>query len=232
MVGAPQRLHFKQLFKILELMGFPWAKNCVHVDFGHIQGMKTRDGTIIFLEEVLERAFTLARDIIRAKNPDLKDPEGTARAVALGAVIFNDLKNKRIKDITFDWDRMLSFDGDTGPYLQYAHVRLCGILEKFGNEVRGDVDFSLLCESETLALLRLLEAYPQKVKLAARQYEPSVISGYMLEIASALNTFYHAHRVVGSDPERTRARILRVWAIRRVLSHGLSLLGIRALEKR
>ena len=139
-VGGDQKLHFRQIFKVLEMMGYPWAKDCVHVDFGMVRmkgaegagKMSGRRGEVVMLKDVLREAIERARQAIEAKNPDLPDKESIAAAVGIGAVVFNDLKRQRIKDVDFDWDAILSFEGETGPYVQYAHARLCSILRKHG----------------------------------------------------------------------------------------------------
>ncbi len=248
-VGLPQRDHLRQLAAVLTLLGLP-GDRVMHVGFGHVLGMSTREGPALLLDEVLGRAIEMARTIVREKSrsrgdtplvppgPELSPAEigEVARAVGMGAIIFNDLKNARVKDIEFDWERMLSFDGDTGPYLQYTHVRLCGIIRKHeaagGRLATGaDVDHSLLGEPETVAVLKLLASYPERVALAARDNEPSAIARHLLELASALNTFYHEHRVVGERPELERARLLLVDCVRRAIGNGLRLLGIKPLER-
>ena len=147
-VGADQRLHFQQVFKVLELMGFPWAKDCEHVDFGLIrfndEKMGTRRGNIIFLEDVLDRAVELAEQIVHEKNPSLPNKRQVAEAVGIGAVIFTDLSTRRVKDVNFEWEKVLTFEGETGPYLQYTHARACSILRKANQPVRVDADYGLL----------------------------------------------------------------------------------------
>ena len=234
--GAPQRDHFQQLFAIIKLLGLP-SERCAFAPFGHVLGMSTREGTAILLDEVLGRAISLAREEVLKRDPEANDAEveRTARAVGVGAVIFADLKNKRTKNIEFDWERLVRFDGETGPYLQYTHARLAAILRnlaELGVEVRAEVDFSLLTEPETLAVLRAIEAFPRKIELAARELEPSLVSQHLLDLASALNAFYQKHRVKDAPtPELRAARALLVEATRRVLAIGLRLLGIAAPDK-
>ncbi len=232
-VGYPQELHFKQFFEVLRLAGFDWSANMHHVPFGHILGMSTRKGTIILLDEVLEEAISRAREVIDQKNPDLENAEEIAQAVGIGAVIFNDLKNSRIKDVNFDWNAILSFDGETGPYVQYAHVRFAGILRHLEGEAPSpaSVDLSLLCEPEEWELVRDIENWPSVIEQAAARFEPSEISTHLLRLASDFNRFYQKHRVVGEDAPLTAARISLVLALKNVLSKGLSILGLKALEQ-
>ncbi len=242
-VGLPQRDHLCALAAVVKLLGC--SVPLVHVGFGHVLGMSTREGTAILLDEVFGRALDLARATVREKNPELpaEQVDDVARAVGIGAIVFNDLRNDRVKDVTFNWERMTAFEGDTGPYLQYTHVRLCGILRKFADE-RGeaagggaggrgtDADPALLVEPETKTLLRAIEIYPRRVSSAGAEAEPSIVSRHLLEIAAAFNAFYHAHRVVGADTEALeRARVALVEATRTVLANGLRLLGIFPLER-
>ncbi|MFH1006210.1 MAG: arginine--tRNA ligase [Candidatus Latescibacterota bacterium] len=234
-VGAQQNLHFQQLFKVLELMGCEWVGKCVHVNFGTMRfkegRMSTREGKIVFLEEVFERAVALTQEIIEQKNPDLENKEEVAHAVGVGAVQFADLSTRRIKDITFDWDEVLNFDGETGPYVQYTHARFCSMVRKFGKSVDADVDFSLLTSDQELAVVRLLEAFPGTIRAAAESYEPSLIARYLIDLSAEANRFYHACRVLGEDAAVSQGRILIVSAVKTVLAKGLYLLGIQAPEE-
>lgn len=234
-VGAQQNLHFQQLFKVLELMGYEWVKNCIHVNFGTMRfkdgRMSTRKGNIIFLEDVLERATELTRAIIEEKNPDLPDREAVAWDVGMGAVLFADLSTRRIKDVAFDWDEVLNFDGETGPYLQYTHARFCSVLRKYGRPVTGKVDFSLLKEEWEWAVIRLLERFPNTVRAAADQYEPAFVASHLINLATEANRFYNRCRVIGPDQALTKARILLVYGVKTVLAKGLYLLGMKAPEQ-
>ena len=234
-VGADQQLHFRQVFQVLKLMGCEWADRCVHVPFGLMRfrhgKMSTRKGRIVLLEEVFGRAIELVRGIIEEKNPGLEDKDEVARKVGVGAVVFANLKGRRIKEAIFDWDEVLNFDGETGPYLQYTHARLCSILRKYGEAPDSRVDFGLLEKPEEWAVLRLLERFPEAVRSAAYQYEPGILAGHMIDLATAANKFYNAHRVIGVDRELSRARALLVYAAKTVLARGLYLLGIEAPEE-
>lgn len=232
-VGSPQKLHFRQLFTMLGCAGFDTAK-FIHVDFGLIMladgsKMSTRKGNIILLDEVLTRSIDLAAKIIEEKNPGLEQKDVVAKQVGLGAVIFNDLSSDRIRNINFDWDKMLSFEGETGPYLQYTHARACSILRKM--ERSGDVDYALLVEEKEKALLSLLSEFGVKVSDAATHYKPHIICRYLLDLAQAFNEFYHAHKVIGEDEGLSKARLALVDGVRQVLCNGLGLLGIGAPER-
>jgi len=235
-VGAEQTLHFRQLFKVLELMGFEWAKDCHHIPFGLIrfrdEKMSTREGNVIFLEEVLEKAVDLVRGIIRQKNPELRDADEVAHAVGVGAVVFNDLKNRRIKDVIFDWDELLNFDGRTGPYLQYTHARICSVLRKHGREATADVEFARLDTPEEASLVRRIAVFPERVRAAAAEYEPSIVSEHLLDLAEEFNSYYAKARILldGDDGLR-EARVALAAGVRTVLANGLKLLGIEAPEE-
>ena len=230
-VGAEQSLHFKQLFKILDLMGYKWSKDCVHVPFGLYRfkdgKMSTRRGNVIFLEDVLDRAVELVKTIIKEKNPDLKNSDVVAAAVGTGAVIFNDLMNDRQKNIDFDWDRLLDFNGDTGPYVQYTHVRCCSILGKWGKPVPQDSDLSLLKEKLERDLLRTLGRFNDAVLIAYEQLKPNWVAQYLLELAKVFGAFYYEHRILEGELELQTARIALVDSTRIVLRKGLELLGLQ-----
>lgn len=231
-VGSEQKLHFCQIFKVLELMGYDWASQCVHVDFGLMKfkegKMSTRKGRVILLEDLLVEAVDRIKKIIEEKNPLLKDKEMVARDVGIGAVIFADLSTKRNKDVLFDWDTVLNFEGETGPYVQYTHARLCSILRKYGKDVTEDIDYTLLNEDDAIHLIKNLWQYPFVVLKAAQFYEPSLVSNYLIDICAGVNKFYNAHRVLSEDEGLTKARILLVDAARQVIRNGLKILGMQA----
>ncbi|MBU2561540.1 MAG: arginine--tRNA ligase [Nanoarchaeota archaeon] len=230
-VGSPQKLHFRQLFKTLEMMG---ERKCdmVHVEFGHYLGMKTREGNIIFLEEVLDKALELAKKIIKEKNPDLADKEEVAKAVGVGAIIFGDLVNDRVRDMEFSWDRMLSFEGETGPYVQYAHARICSILRKHGKKPDGKADCSVLKEDIEKELVKKVYAFKQVVVDSAESYKPHLLAHHLVELGQMFNTFYTQCPVLKADSKKlVSARLLLCDSVRQVLANGLYLLGLKAPEE-
>ena len=233
-VAYQQNLHFKQFFKVLELAGFDWAKDLVHVAFGMVSledgAMSTRKGNVVLLKDVIDKAVAKANDIIADKNPNLPNRDKVAEQVGVGAVLFSALENSRIKDIVFSYDRILNFDGETSPYLQYTYARCNSILEKAGDYKSSDVsgDYRALDNPETLRLIKLIGSFPQTVLDAAAKYEPSLISALLIDIAQAFNRFYIAHRVISDNVAEQNARLQVVEATAAVLKRGLALLGIEA----
>lgn len=232
-VGAAQATHFKQIFLVLEKMGYSWAKDCVHVPFGLIQGMSTRKGTMVLLEEVLEEAVSRVRAIVDERDYPEAEKALIAEQVGVGAVIFADLSNLRVKDWEFDWEQLLNFNGRTGPYLQYTRVRMRSVLDKYGQEISAaGVDWTHLGDPEAQAVLRQLGGFPGVVARACAEHEPSVVSRYLLDLAEANNRFYNARRVVDPEqPELSKARSLLVSAVCRVLENGLALLNVPLPER-
>ncbi len=241
-VGAPQTLHFRQLFAVLDRLGCPWAARCVHVPFGQVllrgKRLSSRAGGTVSLEELIERGLEMCREILAPRDMAPEKKETIARAVAVGAIVFNDLKTRRIKDVEFDWDQVLSYDaetkafkGETGPYLQYTHTRLSSLLRRYGREVNRRADVTLLGAEQELALVRLLYRYPAVVRQAAAEYEPAVISRYLIDLASAVSRYWHDVRILTGDVAATDARVLLCWCARNVLHSGLTLLGVPPLEE-
>ena len=211
------------------------GKDCVHVDFGWIkfkqEMMSTRKGNIILLEDVLNKSIELARIIIEEKNPELENKEKVAQEVGIGAVIFADLSTRRNKDIDFDWDQALSFDGESAPYVQYTHARLCSLLRKYGKPIGKKVDYKIIGTEEEITLIKLLESFPRMVKFAAEHYEPSYICTFLIDLCATFNRFYQKHRIITEEAGLTDARMLLVKAIQITLKNGLSLLGIETPER-
>ncbi len=240
-VAGNQKLHFEQLFGVLKRMELPWAERAEHIYFGMMTlsgGLKlsTRDGQMIFLDELLDRAVEEALKVIQTskKFADIPNPEEVATQIGIGAVIFNDLKKERIKDVQFEWDDVLSFEGETGPYLQYTHARMCGILrraEKEGPPADTAPAWAQLEDASHLILT--LGRFPDVVRSAAKACEPSEISQYLLSLCRDLNSWYgHAeHKVLGVDAPLSAARLQLVNGAKVVIANGLRLLGVATPEK-
>ena len=241
-VGAEQRLHFEQLKGVLKRMGEALADKIEHVPFGLIlarneesgkwEKFASRGGNAIFLDEVLDEAVGQVRRIIADRNPDLPDADAVAEQVGVGAIVFNDLKNSRIKDVKFDWEQMLNFDGETGPYVQYAVARLASILEKSGVDLDATtallegVDWEHLADADEV-LLTMAEFGPA-VQRAAEQSEPSVITNLTIQLAGSIHAYLKEHHVLRAEPEVRAARLALVGAARRLLQTGLGLIGVAA----
>ena len=237
-VGNEQRLHFKQVFKVLELMGYPeYAKKCEHVPFGLVvdkdgEKIGSRKGNSVFLEDILKEAIQKVEKIIDEKNPGLEDKEEVARKVGVGAIIFNDLSNSRIKDEIFDWDMLLNFQGETGPYIQYIYVRTRSLLEKAGYVPDlENINFSKLQEKEAVETLKLLYRFNEFVTLAADKNEPSIISRYLIDVAQNFSTFYNKHKIITEDKTVQDARLALTYAVGTVLKSGVTLLGMEMPNK-
>ncbi len=238
-VGVAQSLHFKQFFKVLELLGFDWVKKCHHISFGWVklgdEMMSTRKGNIVFLEDVISKAVELAQKIIKQGSPDLPDPEKTARDVGIGAVVFTDLAFRRDTDISFDWDRMLDFSGNSGPYLQYSYARISSIFRKYGKPMPLNYSPNELTLPEEYSLVKKLSYYPEIIAKAAEECEPFYISTFLLELCGLFNTYYQKYksaedRVLSNNNDKTEARLALVNSVRYVLGSGLSILGLTAPE--
>lgn len=232
-VATQQNLHFRQLFKVLELMGREWAKDLVHVQFGMVsyegQPLSTRHGHVVFLADVIENTVSAARRIIEEKNPALENKEETAESVGVGAVMFFALGTQRIKDVDFNYDKVLSFEGETAPYLQYTHARCRSVLAKADKP--ADYDPALLTDDDSYAVIKLLADWNDTVREAAEKYEPSIVARRLIDIAQAYNRFYISGRIITDDAPLTAARLKLTETVADTLREGLDLLLIKAPDR-
>ncbi len=233
--SAQQILHFQQWFKVVELMGYEWYEGLVHIPYGTVSigGAKlaTRTGNVVLLKDLFAAAIEKVTEIMEEKNPALKGRTDIAEAVGVGAIVFYYLSNNRIKDINFNMEDALSFDGNTGPYVQYTYARACSILEKAGTTPET-IDKVTLTDPLEKSLALVLSQYEERVRLALRDYEPSVITRYILDVATAFNRFYHDCSIAGAETEDIRAtRLALTAATKHVLGSAFELICLRKTEK-
>ena len=237
-VGAEQKLHFEQFFKVLEKIGYEeYVKKAVHVPFGLVvdkdgEKIGSRKGNSVFLEDILQEAINKSKKIVEEKNPNLENKDEVARKVGVGAIIFNDLYNSRIKDEIFDWETLLNFQGETGPYMQYIYVRTKSLMEK-ANYVPdvSRVDFSLLQEDEVIDIIKLLYDFSNTIILAAEKNEPSIIARYLINLAQKFSTFYNNNKIIDDNSKIQEARLYLTYACGNVLKIGAGLLGMEMPDK-
>jgi len=235
-VATEQNHHFKVLFEILKLLKFPFAEKCYHFAYGMVNlttgKMKSREGTVVDADTLMEEVTELAKEETKKRNKDIseKDLDERANKIALGAIRFYILKYDPLKDILFDPKESISFEGETGPYLQYTYARINSILEKNDEKIKEDIDVSLLKEKEELELIKLLSNYEEIVKQAGN-YKINNLARYLLDLAQSFNNFYHAYPVLKADTGIKEARLLLISCVKQVLKNGLYLLGIDVLEK-
>lgn len=231
-VAYQQNLHFRQFFKVIDLMGYDWAKDLVHVAYGMVSledgAMSTRTGNVVLLEDVINKTVEKARKVIEEKNPDIPDKETTAKAVGVGAVIFSALSNNKIKDIVFSYDRVLSFEGETCPYLQYTVARCNSLLKKCGDSETYTVTD---VNEEEYAVISAIGRFNETVKAAGEKYEPSLITRYALDLASVFNKFYINCKIATEREEIKNFRLSIVKGVKITLTNALSLLGIDTVEQ-
>lgn len=235
LTALDQNLHFSQWFAVIKKMGYDWWKDLIHVPFGLVSldsgKLSTRHGNVVLMEELLNQAILETQKIIEQKNPDLPNKKEIAQQVGIGAVIFNDLYNSRIKDVVFSWERMLNFDGETGPYVQYTHARACSILRKGECSLAQNIDYSKLTDDASMEVCKLLEQFPKKIQEAADKLEPFIVTRQLVSLSQAFNKFYHDNVILTSEEQTKQARIALVIAVKTVLKKGLALLGIKAPEQ-
>lgn len=234
--GVEQSLHFKQVFKAIDVMGYDWADTLIHVPYGLVslegEKLSSRNGNIIYAEDILNEAIERAYHLIEDKNPDLPDKEEAANKVGVGAIIFHDLFNQRIKNVDFSWEDVLSFDGTTGPYVQYTYARAKSIIKKNKDVVEYErIDCNVLTEDMGYALIKALSGYEEAIEKAAERYEPSVIARYLVSVATSFNRFYHECPILQAEEKTKQARLILVDLAQRMILDACSLLGMSCPEE-
>ena len=236
-VASQQNLHFQQWFKIVELMGYDWAKDCIHIPFGLVSlsdgTMSTRQGRVVFLQDVLDTAVAKTKDIISEKMPAVDDVDDLARQIGIGSVIFNELSNNRIKDYVFSWGAITSFEGETGPYAQYAHARAASVLRR--EEISDDKELfsydDYLSSDDAFELAKLLYEFPGVVAEAGAKYEPSIVTRHVTDMAQSFNRFYHNEHILVDDEKEKESKLALLKAFKQVIKNGLTLLGLETPER-
>lgn len=234
-VASQQNLHFQQLRKILKKMGHDYWEDCIHIPFGLVsmkdKTLSTRRGHVIFLEDVLNKAIEKTKEIMADRDADIENIDETAQIVGIGAVKFQELYNNRIKDYVFNWDNLLNFNGETGPYVQYTYARAKSVLAKAGKEEFAELDFKNLNTPEEMALIKSIAGFEDSLIKAHDKYEPSIVSRQIMEIAKNFNKFYNAHQIMVEDEDVKNERLALTYAASIVIKEGLALLGIKTVEK-
>lgn len=236
-VAHQQELHFKQIFKVLELMGCEWASKCKHVQFGllHLADgkMSTREGNVVFLEEVLDRSVELAKKAIEEKNPELEGKEEVAEAVGVGAIIFGDISKRRNQDIIFKWEDVLNFDGETAPYVQYTHARACSILRKTGFKA-ADIkkNSSHVPDDVEYEMIKMMTDLEDRLEDARAEHEPFIVARYVLDLCRIFNRYYYQEKIIDIEDQKKRtAKLAMVFCVKEVIKAALSIIGIKAPER-
>ncbi len=234
-VAYQQNLHFKQIFKVLELLGKPWAKDMEHVAFGMVSledgAMSTRKGRVAYLKDALDKAVEKSLEIITEKSPNLEDKEDVAEKVGVGAVIFSTLYNNRIKDMVFTYDKVLNFEGETGPYVQYTNARCLSVLNKVGRYDGSEADYSAIDDDESAYIITLLEKFTDVLRDVVSKNEPCILARYLVDLAQSYNKFYLVDKIAGEPVPVMTARAMLTEATHIVIEEGLRLLGIAAPKR-
>ena len=233
-VAYQQNLHFKQWFKVVDMMGYEWAKDLFHVAHGMVSlesgALSTREGNVVFLEDVLNTCVKKAKQVIEEKNPNLENKDEVAEQVGVGAVTFAMLYNSRIKDITFSEDKVLSFEGETGPYVQYTYARCNSLLEKCG-DIQGDIDYSGIDNEAAAQVIRSISKYQDVLVDASERFEPYLVTRFVVELAQEFNKFYFDCNIANAEQGIKNARLILTKATQQVLKNALKLLGIQTPKK-
>lgn len=234
-VATQQNLHFVQLFKTLEMMGYDWAKNCIHVGFGMVSledgTLSTRKGQVLYLEDVINRAVNKTYELIESRNPELENKKQVAEWVGIGAIKFQEFYNQRIKDYVFNWDKTLSFEGETGPYVQYSFARCSSVIHKSGVDANiRDLNLKYLNDME-VEILKAIYEIPRVIEDAFEKYEPYFISRQIMEVVKLFNRYYYENPIINDDQELTKHRIAMCEIVRTIIKSQLNLLGIEAPER-
>ncbi|MBE5821445.1 MAG: arginine--tRNA ligase [Clostridiales bacterium] len=238
-VGGEQQLHFKQIFKVLELMGYEeYVSKTQHVSFGLVvdkdgEKIGSRKGNSVSLEDILKQSINKVKDIMNSKNPDIENKEEIARKIGVGAIIFNDLSASRIKDEIFDWDTILNFNGETGPYVQFMYVRTRSILEKANTDISNidNINLDLIKEEEAIEIVKLMANFEQVIINAMEKNEPSILTRYIINLAQAFSSYYAKYTIICEDKEVEKGRLLLTKQVGDVIKKGMELLGIDCPEK-
>ncbi len=234
-VATQQNLHFQQLWKILELMGYDLYKGCKHIPFGMVslkdQTLSTRKGQVVFLEDVLNKAIEKTREIMEGRDDAVENIDEVSRIVGIGAVKFQELYNNRIKDYVFDWDEVLNFDGETGPYVQYTYARAKSVLRKAGVDEIKPIDIEKITSDEEFILVKKLAEFEDVVVKSKEKYEPSLVTRHLTEIAKSFNKFYNSSKIMVEDEKLKEERLALAYVTAIVIKTALGLLGIRTVEK-
>ncbi len=233
-VGQEQTLHFTQIFAVLKKLGYDWVSGLHHISFGmyrfkDIGKMSTRKGNVIYFEDVINKAIELSLKVIEEKNPDLKNKNETAKIIGVGALIFNDLFNDRVKNVDFDWEKILDFEGNSGPFVQYAYVRCRSLLAKYGKNPQLTMA-SALSSNEERELVKLLVSFEVSVENAFKYFKPNILAQYLIDLVKTFNHFYQVHRILTGDPSLISSRMELVNATMLVLQKGLLMLNIKCPE--